>query len=393
MTHRSSAREDRPVERKEKAVLAGATDRPWHMRAWSGINFSGWLRVLAENRFAVSPSRLAMAAIITQLSVLNSILRLSQNAVYGRRISGTALVEDPLFVLGHWRAGTTLLHELLVCDPRHTFPGTYACFGPNHFLLTERILKRLIGFLLPSQRPMDNMAIGWDYPQEDEWALCNMGLPSPYFLILFPNRPQRGPSYLDFRDVPPRDRERWQRGLLWFLQCLTLRDPKRIVLKTPLHTGRIRTLLEVFPRARFVHIVRNPFEIFPSTIHTWKRMYRYHGLQVPRYEGLEEHVLATFCRMYTAFEEDVPRIAPERFCEVRYEDLVADPVGQMETVYRRLGLGDFELARPGIERYAARTANYQPNRYEISESIRLQIAERWAAYLTKYGYTSRDAGR
>ena len=86
---------------KGKAVLAGATDRPWHMRAWSGINFSGWLRVLAENRFAVSPSRLAMAAIITHLSVLNSILRLSRNAVYGRRISGTALVDDPSSVLGH----------------------------------------------------------------------------------------------------------------------------------------------------------------------------------------------------------------------------------------------------------------------------------------------------
>ena len=114
---------------------------------------------------------------------------------------------------------------------------------------------------------------------------------------------------------------------------------------------------------------------------------------MPRYEGLDEYVPATFCRMYTAFEEDVPRIAPERFCEYATRTWWRDPVGQMESVYRRLGLGDFDVAHPGIERYAARTANYQANRYEISESIRLQIAERWAAYLTKYGYTSRDAGR
>lgn len=376
----------RPADAKGQPDLAGAKDRPWHLRAWSGMHFSGYLRVLARNRFAVSPSRIPMASILTGISLVNSCLGLLQHWFYRRRIAATELVDDPVFVLGHWRAGTTLLHELLVCDPRHTYPDTYACFGPNHFLLTDRSLKRLIGFSLPKQRPMDNMAIGWEYPQEDEWALCNMGLPSPYLRIMFPNRPLTGPSYLDLRDVPPADRERWKRGLLWFLKCLTLRDSKRIVLKTPGHTCRIRTLLELFPRARFVHIVRDPLEVFPSTIHTWKRMYRYHGLQVPRYEGLEEYVLDTFCRMYEVYWEDVGGIDPGRLWEVRYEDLVADPLGQMEIVYRQLDLGDFESVRPHVAEYVARVGGYRTNRYEMTDSLRQQIAARWGPYLAKYGY-------
>ena len=98
--------------------------------------------------------------------------------------------------------GTTLLHELLVLDPRHTFPDTYACFAPNHFLVSGWWMKPCLKFLLPAQRPMDNMAAGWDHPQEDEFALCNMGVPSPYLTIVFPNRPPQYQEYLDLRGVP-----------------------------------------------------------------------------------------------------------------------------------------------------------------------------------------------
>jgi hypothetical protein len=239
---------------------------------------------------------------------------------------------------------------------------------------------------------MDNMAMGVDNPQEDEWALCNLGLPSPYFTILFPNQPPQDPEYLDLRQVPAAGRERWKRRLDWFLRCLTIQNPRRIVLKTPLHTARVRTLLEAFPGCRFVHIVRNPLVIFPSTVHTWRKMYMDQGVQVPRYAGLEEYVLATFSRMYAAFEEDVGTIPAGRYCEVRYEDLIRDPVGQMQAVYSQLALGDFEPARPGIERYAAQTADYQTSRYEIAEELRQAIRDRWAGYIEKYGYTDQASG-
>lgn len=369
-----------------RSKLMGAPDRAWHLRAWSGVRFGGWMRELARNHFAISPIRLAMAVSITTMSLFNSSMGLLQRGVFGRRIERTELVEDPVFVLGHWRSGTTLLHELLACDPRHGFADTYSCFAPNHFLLTERFLKPLIGFFLPRNRPMDNMAVSWNNPQEDEWALCCLGARSPYFLMLFPNRPLTGPNYADLRDVPPADLDRWKQTLSWFLKALTLRDGKRIVLKSPYHTCRVRTLQSMFPRARFVHIVRNPYEVFASTMHTWHRMYRYQGLQIPRFKGLEEHVLTTFTRMYEAFEEDVKSISPGRFCELRYEDLVADPRTVMENVYRQLDLGDFASVRDRIEQRMAGTTGYQTNRYVLPEREQRLVAQRWGDFFVKYGY-------
>lgn len=369
----------------------GAKERPWEMRIWSGITVTSWWRLLWTNRFAVSPSRIGMAVLISMMSAVNSLLRLVQSAIFGRRIARTELAGDPIFVLGHWRSGTTLLHELLAADPRFTYADTYSSFAPNHFLLTGGILPRILKLLLPPFRPMDNMPVSWQHPQEDEWALCNMGVPSPYLTLAFANRPPQSQEYLDLRGVPAPDLQRWQQAFRWFLRCLTVRQAKPIVLKSPQHTCRIRTLLTMFPRARFVHIVRDPYFIFPSTIKTWKRMYKYHGLQVPRYEGLTEFVFKTFTHMYRVFEEDRTLVEPAQLCEVRYEDLVRDPVGQMKRIYDAIGLGDFEVARPAVEDYAARTAGYRPSRYELEPALREEISQQWSAYIARYGYGGRPA--
>ena len=270
----------------------GYTDKPWFLRFWDGMIATGWFPLLVRNRFHISPRRWAMAVLMSLLSIMHFGLWLLQTLFWGRRIARTQLQGDPVFVIGHWRSGTTLLHELLVLDERHTYPNTYDCFCPNHFLLTAPMFRPLLGGLLPKQRPMDNMAAGWDCPQEDEFALCNMGVRSPYQTIAFPNHPPQNQEFFELADVSPRQRACWQRGLTWFLKCLTVRTPRRIVLKSPPHTFRIKILLEMFPKARFIHIIRNPFVIFPSTINLWKRLYRNDGLQVPTYEGLDEHVFA-----------------------------------------------------------------------------------------------------
>lgn len=376
-----SEKQDRPAEQK-----SGYKDRPWIPRFWDGICTGGWLRILARNRFHVAPRRIAMAVLICGIGLINFVLWLVQIAIYGRRIDRTKIEKDPIFVIGHWRSGTTLLHELLVLDPQHTFADTYACFAPNHFLVSGWWMKPCLQILLPSRRPMDNMAAGWNCPQEDEFALCNLGVHSPYLTITFPNHPPQDQEYLDLRDAPADGVEHWKRMFHWFLRCITLRNPKRIVLKSPPHTCRIATLLEMFPKAKFVHIVRDPYVLFPSTINLWKRLYRDQGLQVPNYEGLEEHVLQTLTRMYDSFERDRHLIGSGQFCEVRYEQLVADPVGQMQKIYEQLELGDFETVHPAIAEYAASKKDYKTNRYQITPEMRAQVTDRWGKYIDTYGY-------
>jgi omega-hydroxy-beta-dihydromenaquinone-9 sulfotransferase len=389
MPHQSDGKDQHQSTKPATEHRTGYKDRFWIPRFWDGMGMQGWFSLLAKNRFAFSPSCLAMAGIISSLSVVNSTLWLVETAIFGRRIKRTKIEQDPIFVIGHWRSGTTLLHELLIRDKRYTYPDTYACFAPTHFLASGWFIRPSLKMLMPSRRPIDNMAAGWDRPQEDEFALCNMGLPSPYLTITFPKHAPQCQEYLNMEGVPAADLERWRQGFMWFIKSLTLRNPKRIVLKSPAHTCRVRTLLEMFPKAKFVHIVRDPFVIFPSTVNLWKRLYQDEGLQMATNEHLDEHVMKTFERMYETFERDRSLLGPGQFCELRYEDLVADPLEQMRLIYERLELGEFEAARPAIEDYFAAQKDYKTNRYQITPERRAEIAARWSDYIQRYGYADK----
>src|SRR5205823_9933437 len=149
-------------------------------------------------------------------------------------------------------------------------------------------------------------------------------------------------EYLDLRGLSAGALAGWKRDFLRFLQRLNYKDPRRLILKSPPHTLRIPVLLELFPDARFVHIVRDPFVVFPSTVNLWKSLYRTHALQRPTFAGLEEYVFTTFNHLYESLERDRRLVRPSRFYELRYEDLVRDPLGQMRALYDQLELGGFD---------------------------------------------------
>jgi hypothetical protein len=359
---------------------------------WEGCNLFAWLRLLCRNHLAVSPAKLYVAAVVTFVTVGHTLLRYVQEAWYGTRLDRTPLRHAPLFIVGHWRTGTTLLHELLILDGRHTCPNTYQCLVPNHFVLSERLGKRWLRFLMPSRRPMDNMAAGWDKPQEDEFALCMLGQPSPYLTIAFPNRPPQDQEAFDLERLPPRARAGWKQDFLRFLRHLTFHDPRRLVLKSPTHSCRIPTLLEMFPDARFVHIVRDPRVVFPSTVNLWKTLYQTHGLQRPTFAGLDEYVFNTFNHLYQRLEEGKRLIPPGQLFELRYEDLIADPVGQMRRLYEHLGLGGFEQFLPRLLEYLDANAGYQTNRYpRLTPELRGEIERRWGDVIRRYGYETEPA--
>jgi omega-hydroxy-beta-dihydromenaquinone-9 sulfotransferase len=359
----------------------------WTFKLWNGGDFFGWVRLLIHNRFAVGLCCLHSLVFISISTLSNTALRYLQELIWGRRLRETQIAHAPLFIIGHWRTGTTLLHELLTLDPRHTYPTTYECFFPNHFLLTEWCYSRVLRLLLPSMRPMDNMSMAWNSPQEDEFALCNLGQLSPYLTIAFPNR-QQYPEYFDLESVPPKALERWKQYFLRFLKQVTVRNPKRIVLKSPTHTYRIKVLLELFPDARFVHIVRNPYVVFPSTVHLWHSLYSHQGLQHPAFEGLEDYVFDNFLHMYEKLEEARPLVDSSRFYELRYEDLVRDPITQVCAIYEHLELGDFAQVLPKLKQYVANTADYKTNRYELPPELRDMITQRWGHVIRRYGYAS-----
>ena len=236
------------------------------------------------------------------------------------------------------------------------------------------------------------MAAGWDRPQEDEFALCILGQPSPYQTIAFPNRPLRYSAALELEGLTPQALASWKHVFLDLLRQVALRNPgKRLVLKSPTHTCRIKVLLEMFPDARFVHIVRDPFVVVPSTVHLWKTLYQAHALQRPTFEGLEEYVFQTFTRLYEKLEATRGLMPPAHFHELRYEDLVRDPLNQLRALYVQLGLGGFDVGAATASAVSGRRGRLPDQSLRVVGGVaggdRMSLRR---AVIRQHGYTTES---
>jgi omega-hydroxy-beta-dihydromenaquinone-9 sulfotransferase len=368
---------------------------------------SAWLRLLVRNHFAVSPARLPFTLLGFVISLLNSILGLVQTLIFARRIRACLIEEPPIFIIGHWRTGTTFLHELLMLDERLTAPTTLECFAPADCMVLDQLLRHFFNFALPPRRPMDNMPVGWDRPQEDEFALMNLGLRSPYEVVVFPNHRRTRDPFLDMSDLTPQQIETWKAGFLSFLQQVNLRSKKehtdsesapRIVLKSPQHTARLHILRQMFPEAKFIHIVRDPCEVFPSTVQLWRALFDTQGCQKPEFGALaddvpniEQYVFDGMDLLYRNFFREIAEIPARNFCQLRYEDLIRAPVEELARIYGQLELGSFDKIRPKLEAYVHGLDGYKTNQHHISPHQRAEVCRRWDWYMQRFGYQAPSA--
>ena len=184
------------MDRSERALngFRGALSR-WVISPLQGVTFREWYRIVADPRLTIQP-RYWPRALATGLgSVTNSLQARHEERRFGARIRSIE-VEAPVFILGHYRNGTTHLHNLLSVDPRFGFANYYQATFPATFLTSERFGARF-GFLALSKRPQDNVAMGIEVPAEDELALCTQTLLSPHMGWHFPQAESHYRKYLD----------------------------------------------------------------------------------------------------------------------------------------------------------------------------------------------------
>jgi omega-hydroxy-beta-dihydromenaquinone-9 sulfotransferase len=354
--------------------------------ALCGVTLGDWLRLLAANRFQVDPPHWIRAAFVTAASVQNSCFRQWERWRYEAAIQSTE-PQPPLFVLGVWRSGTTHLHNLLARDERLAYPDFFDVFYPHTFLSTSWLNRGLLARFLPERRPQDNVRMAIGEPQEDEFALNCLTQKSWVLLWTFPRRAADYERFLTLRQASSAEIDEWQQALRWFVQKLTYKYRRPLVLKSPAHTGRIKLLLELFPNARFVHIHRNPYDVFQSSNHSAIKAIPYWTLQRADHAGLEERTIRQYEEIYRAYFEERDLIPAGRLHEVCYESLEADPLAELRKLYDALQLGDFAVAESAVRRYLDSIAGYQKNRFaEMEPYWKEQVAHRWRRCFDEWGY-------
>ena len=353
------------------------------------MSVSVYYQLLKENRFRVHPFRYPMTGLVAGCSVVNSVLNRCQSLAFEKRIAQAELAQPPIFIIGHWRSGTTLMHELMSLDPAAAFPSNFDAFVPRHFLLSHPFFFPLVKLLMPAKRPMDSMAISADSPQEDDFALISDGAATPYRRLAFPNSEQKHQAQLRFDAVDSGTQASVQQSLDHFLKSLTIRYPnKRLVLKSPPHTGRIKQLVKWFPGAKFVHMARHPHKLVSSTMRLWKSLDEIHAFQMPRYDDswLKDYVFECQRLMYESYFDHRDELPPEQLAEVKFEDLVKDPHGTMERVYQQLNLQGVESLRPPMESYFDQRQGHKTNPVQLDADLVSEIDSVWKPYADAFGY-------
>lgn len=350
-----------------------------------GIPWDRWRKLRAENR--IDTRYRHRAALLSLASLRNSYYSRREEREYGTAIAETRIEQPPLFVLGHWRSGTTHLHNLLACDPQFGVPNGIQVTFPHSFLSTEAAFRKQFAGWVPATRPMDNVAIGLESPQEDDFAMCVSCLRSPFLgMVAFPQRADHFDRYLTFKEASEAELQAWKLAFTWFLRKLTLRHGRMLLLKSPAHTARIRLLLDLFPNARFIHVHRHPRAVIQSTLHLLHRLWPLHALQAPP-DHVDDQVLARYAAVFDAFFEEISLIPAGQFSEVGFDDLLQDPVAELRRAYDELALPGFDQLQPRLLHYTQSLSGYRGNRFpEPPSEDRKRIASVCARSFEAWGY-------
>jgi hypothetical protein len=165
---------------------------------------------------------------------------------------------------------------------------------------------------------------------------------------------------------------------------------KPLVLKSPTHLGRISTLLELFPQARFIHIYRDPYRVYLSIRHMYNKLSPDQGLQHLSDEEMHLYILYFYSEMMQAFFRDKMMIPPHNLVEVQFETLEQDPMTELERIYQKLQLPDFTEAKPVFATYLASQTEYQKNQFTIPQEAIQTVNQHWQFALDKLGYPTLE---
>lgn len=353
----------------------------------AGANVTNILRLYAQNKFLIDFRYMPRMLYATALSNIIAPFRIKENIVFNKKIKQTEIKHPPLFIIGHWRSGTTYIHNMLSFDNTFGFCSTFTATVPGVFLGSEKLFKPVLAGSITEKRPMDDVPMGTDLPQEEEYAIGAF-IPYAYYNgWIFPKNMSFYNNFVCMENVSKEIVNEWKETYLYFLKKLTYyRDGKRLILKNPAHTARIKLLLEMFPDAQFINIYRNPYHLYYSMLRFLRIVVPIYCIQKHDMQKLEEYMFDLYGQMYRKYFQERNLIPKGNLVEIQYEDFIQNPLKNVEKIYTTLGLKNFEANKKNFSDYASSQKFFKVSTYNVESNVKDKINKKWNFVFEKFGY-------
>jgi omega-hydroxy-beta-dihydromenaquinone-9 sulfotransferase len=355
----------------------------------AGSSLINIFRLLSQNNFQVTPRYLPRFLYACMLSSILSPFRVSEHFKTHKKITHTKIEKDPIFIIGHWRSGTTYLHNVLSLDDQYGCCSTFHATIPGLFLTREETFKPILQASIPETRPMDDVKMGPDLPQEEEYAIANITPYGFYNGWCFPKNIERYTEYISFFNSTSSVKDEWKQTYLYFIKKLTCyHQGKQLLLKNPAHTARIELLLDMFPNAKFIHIYRNPYDVFYS-------MMKFMRIVLPRYcvqappsvDMMKNHIFSIYKSLYASYFKQKNLISSDAIVEVRYENFISDPLSETKKIFETLHLSNYTDLEKKLLAYIASQKSFRTSNYNMSTELKNRISDEFAFAFDAFQYS------
>ena len=354
-----------------------------------GYSFKIVLDLIRKNKiqFKYIPKLIAIVIVNLINYPFRSYERLFINPNYYKK----AINHSPVFIIGHWRSGTTHLHNLLCQDEQMAYATTYQSVFPDTLFnkLGRFLFRSFSTLLIPGTRNGDNVTLGASLPQEEEFALGDKTPLCFYFFWMFPtNMIQYYNDFIRFNNINLNQLENWKAEYkLLIKKAIKNTKGNRYLSKNPPNTGRIKVLLEMFPDAKFIHIHRNPIEVFLSTQNFYNKMLPPLQLESISKEEIDLNIQRVYKKIMSDYLNQKELIPSGNLIEVSYNELEENPTAILNKIYETLNFDNYDLASKNFESYIDKLKSYKKNTHKINKNQLDILLKEWGFTMELYNYS------
>lgn len=306
---------------------------------------------------------------------------------FRNRIKNFKHGKPPIFIIGHWRSGTTHLHNLICKDPNHGFVTTYQSVFPNN-LMSKWIFKTFMNMRIPEYRPSDNVKLSADFPQEEEFSFANMTTNSFYHFFYFPSlNDTLFDKYLRFSDADNKTLALFQRKYMELLAKASINTGKdQLIIKNPVNTAKVKELLKMYPEAKFIFIYRNPVVTYLSTCRFFLTLLPTTALERYDEKIVKQRIIENYKKLMRDYLETRNLIPHENLIEIKFEDFEIKNLEVLKSIYKKFNLDTWQQAEPYFKDYISMQENYIKNKYRINKEELEKVLREWDFAMKTFGY-------